>query len=68
MENHNSTVNNLNNTNNQNILFTSQNESINEYKNYIFVLEQNLKNKVMENNNLKNEIISLHNELQKKIL
>jgi hypothetical protein len=68
MENHNSTVNNLNNTNNQNILFTSQNESINEYKNYIFVLEQNLKNQVMENNNLKNEIISLHNELQKKIL
>ena len=68
MENHNSTVNNLNNTNNQNILLTNQNESINEYKNYIFVLEQNLKNQVMENNNLKNEIISLHNELQKKIL
>ena len=68
MKNHNSTVNNLNNTNNQNILLTNQNESINEYKNYIFVLEQNLKNQVMENNNLKNEIISLHNELQKKIL
>ena len=35
-------------------------------KNYIFVLEQNFKNQIMENSSIKNEIISLNNELKTK--
>ena len=50
----------------QNFLSENQNDSLIQMKNYIFVLEQNLKNQIMENSSLKNEIISLNNELKKK--
>ena len=66
-------VNNQNNINLQNLQTKNQNDSITQLKNYIFILEQNLKNQSVENNKLKNEImefdkerINLNTEIQKK--
>ena len=55
-----------NNSNEQEFISENQNDSLIQMKNYIFVLEQNLKNQIMENSSIKNEIISLNNELKKK--
>jgi hypothetical protein len=75
MEYQNSVVNNQNNINIQNLQSKNQNDSISQLKNYIFILEQNLKNQSLENNKLKNEIlqfdkerINLNEEIKKKII